>query len=204
MYRIPVCVLGVLLTLVACSEDPIQVEEDSDGITFTAAGLQAFAAKGTHDPNEILASSFAISFADSLSGLVAMGFSPTDNAGGDILILQFPREPGTYPCGSSLPCHGRLFTGVSLFEHDDGTSGWTSDKYFEIQSGSVVATEVGPTMLRGTFQVEMEMPYGEETLQITDGRIDVKYNPVPPAPGESLRGIECLLRLAEGQQVVCN
>ena len=203
MYRIPGC-LGVLLTLAACSDDPVQVEEDSDGITFTAAGLQAFAANGTPDPNEILASSFALSFADSLNGLVAMGFSPTDSAAGDIMILQFPRQPGTYSCGSGLPCHGRLFTGVSLFVHPDGVTGWTSDRYFEIQSGSVVATEVGPTMLRGTFQVEMEMPYGTETLQITDGRIDVKYNPVPPASGESHRGIECLLRLAEGQQVVCN
>lgn len=204
MYRAPTCVLVVLLMLVACSEGPVQVEEDPDGITFTAAGLQAFTANGTPDANEILASSFALSFADSLSGLFAMGFSPTDSTGGDILILQFPREPGTYSCGTGGPCHGRLFTYVRLFEHDDGVGGWDSDKYFEIQSGSVTATEVGPTMLRGTFQVEMEMPYGTETLEITDGRIDVTYNPTPPPPGESHRGIECLLRLADGQQVVCN
>ena len=200
MYRAPACVLGVLLTLVACSDGPVQVEDDPDGITFTAAGLQAFAANGTPDPNEVLASSFALSFADSLSGVVAMGFSPTDSAGGDILILQFPRQPGTYSCGTGESCHGRLFTGMRLFEGGR----YASVKYFEIQSGSVTATEVGPTMLRGTFQVDMEMPYGTESLQITDGRIDVKYNPVPPAPGESHRGIECLLRLAEGQQVVCN
>ena len=200
MHRFPACVLGVLLTLMACSEGPVQVEEDPHGITFTAAGLQGFAANGTPDANEVLASSFALSFADSLSGVVAMGFSPTDSSSGDILILQFPREPGTYSCGTGAPCHGRLFTGVRLFE----VGRFTSARYFEIESGSVTATEVGPTMLRGTFQVDMEMPYGTETLQIADGRIDVRYNPVPPAPGESHRGIECLLRLAEGQQVVCN
>jgi hypothetical protein len=70
MYRIPVCILGVLLTLAACSDDPVQVEEEADGITFTAAGLQAFVANGTHDPDEILAGSFALSFADSLNGVL--------------------------------------------------------------------------------------------------------------------------------------
>jgi hypothetical protein len=204
VYRTPAFVFGVLLTLIACSDDPVEIDEDADGITFTASGLQTFAASGTHDPNEILARSFALSFADSLDGLFAMGYSRADSAGGDILILQFPRQPGTYSCGAGQPCHGRLFTGVKLFEHDDGVTGWNSEKYFEIQSGSVSATEVGPTMLRGTFQVAMEMPYGTEMLEISDGRIHVSYSATPPAPGDSHRSIECLLRRAEGQQVVCN
>lgn len=94
MFRPRSCVTGVLPALVACGDDPTQLENGpGTGITFTAAGLS-----------------------------------------------------------------------------DDGVTVWSVDQHFEVQSGSVAATEVGPTMLRGTFEAGMQTHDGTATLQTTDGR----------------------------------
>lgn len=204
MRRARVAILGAGLALVTCSDGPTPPEGGSGtGITFTAASLQSFSAQGTPDPSDVLARSFALAFADSLNGLFAMGYHARSSASGDVLILQLPRQVGTYSCGESMQCHGRLFTGVSLFEHEDGVVGWTVEDSYEIRSGSVTAAQVGPTRLRGTFEVIMSTADSLTTLQVTHGQIDVQYNSTPPAPGESTRSVECLLRLAAGQQVTC-
>jgi hypothetical protein len=201
MRRSVIACLGIGLVLAACNDEPTP-PADERGLIFTAAGLHPFAANGTHDPNNVLASSFALAFADSLQGLVVMGYSPADSAG-DILILQFPRQPGTHTCGESAACHGRLLAGVRLFQHPDGVTGYTTQQHFEIQSGSVIATQVGPTRLRGTFQVTLQPIEGGQSIQIGDGTIDVEYDSTPPPPGQSLRGIECLLRLSGGAPIEC-
>jgi hypothetical protein len=204
MHRTPACVLGVVL-LMACGDGPTPPEgETGTGITFTAAGLGAFSANGTVDATDILARSFAFAFADSSQGLFAMGFSPTSGGVGDLLILQFPRQPGTYACGDALPCHGWFLSDLHLHQDPDGTTRWSGGRSFVVQSGSVEAIEVGPTILRGTFQVGMQSYVSTATLQITNGRIHVPYSSTPPPPGQSHRAIECLLKLAAGQQVTCS
>jgi hypothetical protein len=200
--RAACCPLILLLIVTACSDEPIE-PADEIGLTFTASGLHPFEANGTQDPNNVLASSFAFAFADSLQGLVAIGYSPADSAG-DVLILQLPRQPGTYACGQAAPCHGRLLSGVRLFTHPDGYTGWTTQRHFEIETGSVNATQVGPTRLRGTFQATLRPTEGGAPIQINDGKIDVEYNPTPPPPGQSMRGVECLLRLSGGAPMQCS
>ena len=196
--------LLLLVTVTACSDSATSPVDNNDNeLTFTASGLQPFEANGTQDPNNVLAGSFAIAFADSLQGLVAIGYSPTDSAG-DVLILQFPRQSGTYACGLAAPCHGRLLAGVRLFQHPDGYTGWTTQRHFEIQSGTVTAAQVGPTRLRGTFNATLLPSDGGAAIQINDGKIDVDYNSTPPGPGQSMRGVECLLRLSGGAPMQCN
>lgn len=202
MKRMVLGCLSLLLMVAACSDEPTELN-DLPGLTFTASGLHPFDANGTHDPNNTLAGSFAMAFADSLSGLVAIGYSPADSAG-DVLILQFPRQTGTYACGPTAPCHGRLLSGVRLFQHPDGYTGWTTQRHFEIQGGSVIATQVGPARLRGTFQATLRPTDGGTAIQVNNGQIDVQYNSTPPGPGQSLRGVECLLRLSGGAPMQCN
>jgi hypothetical protein len=196
--------LLLLVTVTACTDAATSpVDNSDDGLTFTAAGLHPFEANGSQDPNNVLAGSFAIAFADSLQGLVAIGYSRADSAG-DVLILQFPRQTGTYACGQTAPCHGRLLSNVRLFQHPDGYTGWSTQRHFEIQSGMVTATQVGPTRLRGTFQAILEPTDGGAAIQINDGKIDVDYNSTPPPPGQSMRGVECLLRLLGGPPMQCS
>ena len=182
-------IAAMLATLVACESDASGPESGDESITFTLDGSTR-TLSGTPG-SSLLAQTFVAARADSVGGIVAVGYESAGNATGHLFVLQAPRATGTYSCGDDFaasPCHGRYITGIS------GTSTAQFQRFFNVVSGSVTWTQIGPDRLRGTFTLSLragdDRPDG--LMEITNGVIDVPYVADPNASG----ALGCLLKVA--------
>ena len=185
--RLPL-LAALLVALVACDGDTSGPIDRGERITFTLDGA-ARTLSGSPAAN-LLAQTFVAARADSVGGIVAVGYESVGTRG-NLLVLQSPRVAGTHSCGTSFtasPCHGRYIVGIA------GANTTEFQRYFDVTSGNVTWTQIGPDRLRGTFTLSLrasdDQPNG--TMQISSGTIDVPYIADPNANG----ALECLLQVA--------
>jgi hypothetical protein len=186
--RIPL-IAAVLATLVACDSDTSGPDSGDEAITFTLDGSTR-TLRGTPG-SALLTQSFVAARADSVGGIVAVGYESAGSSSGNLFVLQAPRSTGTFSCGDDFaasPCHGRYITGIA------GTSTTQFDRFFNVTSGSVTWTQIGPDRLKGTFTLSLRALDGRPNaaMEITNGVIDVPYVADPNASGE----LGCLLKVA--------
>lgn len=180
------------VTLAACSDTPTRPDASARIDFGIAAGepghyFAAGSPSGSR-PATLLASSFAAAMADSVGGLVVVGFQPTDPQHGDVFILQVrATSPGTYTCAGPLSvgegCYGELMTGVARGDPAP------PDRIFWITDGQVSLSTVG-TRVAGTLQLSLaaDDTLGADTIAVSDGTFDV-----PMSDASVSGGLQCLI-----------
>ena len=91
--RIPL-IAAVLATLVACDSDTSGPETGDETITFTVDGSTR-TLSGT-PRSALLTQNFVAARADSVGGIVAVGYESAGNSSGNLFVLQAPRSTGTF------------------------------------------------------------------------------------------------------------
>ena len=181
-------VAAMLFVTAACESDrPTAPNEGTDGVTFEIDGVQ-HSASGTMasgDIETVLKSEFAVANPDSLEGFAVVSYQPGPN-GGDMFVIQGPRQTGTFECSlHSGPCHGRFIADITF----SGES--LTGTYYHIATGTLTVTEVGPNRLKATFNAKFARHDGsdEGAFTVQNGSIDV-----PSAPDSVTDGsCSCLL-----------
>lgn len=169
------------LTLgMACDESqPAGPEVRDEGLQFNFDGERSGGYESQGTPKVASGGlpevgSWAIAHADSLEGMVVMGFEPTSDTGGDLFIVQLhPIGTGVFaPCDIQLGegCHGRFIIGVDTQDLS------AVDAWYEISEGTVTLSEAGPDRVRGTFSATFTNQAGKGTLTLNDGVIDVPFS----------------------------
>ena len=159
------CVLAAV-GLAACQSETTGPDSQTpDGISFSSTAGPSFSAEGTLTASSsavVLADEFAVARADSLGGVVLVGYDQDASGGGNLFIIQAPKATGTYTCSSSASCHGRYITNVTV-------TGNTSDadRRFEITSGTLVVASVSSGRLEGTFSGTLESDDGAPAASFT-------------------------------------
>jgi hypothetical protein len=143
----------------------------AEGIHFRDGAGVAWDAAGTPSAGgDLLDTPFAVARADSVGGIVLIGFDPRGDVG-DLFVLQAPRSAGTFACADGgAPCHGRFITGVTI----ESTAAF--DRYYSVVSGSLMLTQIGPDRMRGTFDLKLaDGSSPGDTLVVDAGVVDVPY-----------------------------
>ncbi|HEX8905480.1 MAG TPA: hypothetical protein VF771_11585 [Longimicrobiaceae bacterium] len=140
---------------------------------------------------------WAFARADSVGGMLMVGFQPTTAPKGNLFILQTTtRGAGELACAwLASPCHGRFITGVNTQDLSAKPDDW-----YEVVQGRVTLAEVSGARVRGTFTLRLVNIAGNDTISVTGGVIDLPFS-----TDQSLsNGINCLARnLQNGTNEPC-